>query len=177
MQGTRSLSVRCAGPEEPGIPSGSATAFVGSSSWFMGFHVFPILSTMSVEKQRPGCFVWFFGWSIGSRNLFSLDPLAAFSGCFRSVSRCTSHQRWREKRGIGVWDKDMRIFRFDDPGSGYCTTGGFRMIPASPSTTRVVRTTKVVSTLCKNGGAPIFRAIAASLVRNSRFIGAGVRFA
>jgi hypothetical protein len=35
----------------------------------------------------------------------------------------------------------------------------------------------VVSTLCKNGGAPIFRAIAASLVRNSRFIGAGVRFA
>jgi hypothetical protein len=33
--------------------------------------------------------------------------------------------------------------------------------------------TYVVSTLCKNGGAPIFRAIAAILVRNSRFIGAG----
>ena len=73
--------------------------------------------------------------------------------------------------------KDTRIIRFDDPCSGYCTTGGFWMIPASPSTTRVVRTMKVVSTLCKNGGAPIFRAIAASLVRNSRFIGAEVRFA
>jgi len=41
MLSTRSLSVRGAGLEEPGIPSGSATAFfVGSSSWFMGFHVF-----------------------------------------------------------------------------------------------------------------------------------------
>jgi hypothetical protein len=40
MLGKRSLSVRCAGLEEPGIPSGSATAFVGSSSWFMDFHVF-----------------------------------------------------------------------------------------------------------------------------------------
>ena len=51
------------------------------------------------------------------------------------------------------------------------------MIPASPSTIGVVRMTKVVSTLCKNGGAPIFRAIAAILVMNSRFIGAEVRFA
>jgi len=132
---------------------------------------------MSVGKHRPGCFVWFSGWRFGSRNLFSLNPLAALSGCFRSVSRRTSHQRWREKRGIGVLDNGEGSIRFDDPNSGYCTTGGFLMIPASPSTTRVVRTTKVVSTLCKNGGAPIFRAIAASLVRNSRFIGADVRFA
>jgi len=132
---------------------------------------------MSVGKQRPGCFVWFFGWRFGSRSLFSLDPLAALSDCFRSVSRRTSRQRWREKRGIGALDNGEESIRLDDPCSGYCTTGGFLMIPASPSTTRVDWTTKVVSTLCKNGGAPIFRAIAASLVRNSRFIGAEVRFA
>jgi hypothetical protein len=138
---------------------------------------FSILSTMSVGKQRPGCFVWFSGWRFGSGNLFSWYPLAALSDCFRSVSRCTSRQRWREKRGIGILDIGEGSSRFNDPCSGYFTTGGFLMIPASPSTTRVVRTTKVVSTLCKNGGAPIFRAIAASLVRNSRFIGAGVRFA
>ena len=64
------------------------------------------------------------------------EDLVATPPCFRSVSRRTSHQRWREKMGIGVLDKDMRIFQFDDPGSRYCMTGEFRIILASPSTTR-----------------------------------------
>jgi hypothetical protein len=58
MQGTRSLSVRGAGPEEPGIPSGSATAFVvGSSSWFMGFHVFSYCVNNVGREATPWLFL------------------------------------------------------------------------------------------------------------------------
>jgi len=105
---------------------------------------------------------------------FPWVPWQPFSGCFGSVSRRTSRQRWREKRGIGV--KVRRVGIIGDSRPGCCTTGGFRMIPARCSTMSVVRMTKVVSTLCKNGDATTFRAIAASIVRNSRFISAKVRF-
>jgi len=56
MLGKRSLSVRCAGLEEPGIPSGSATAFVGSSSWFMDFHVFSYGVNNVGQKAAPWLF-------------------------------------------------------------------------------------------------------------------------
>ena len=53
----RSLSVRCAGVEEPGIRSGSATAFVGSSSWFMGFHVFSYFVNNVGREAAPWLFL------------------------------------------------------------------------------------------------------------------------
>ena len=56
MLSTRSLSVRGAGLEEPGIPSGSATAFVGSSSWFMGFHVFSYCVNNVGREAAPWLF-------------------------------------------------------------------------------------------------------------------------
>jgi len=42
--------------EEPGIRSGSATAFVGSSSWFMGFHVFSYFVNNVGREAAPWLF-------------------------------------------------------------------------------------------------------------------------
>jgi hypothetical protein len=68
------------------------------------------------------------------------------------------------------------ITRRSDSITGLCTAGrGFR-IPASTSTAILAQTIQMATTFCKAGDLTTDLVTAASLVRNSQFIGVAVGF-